>query len=144
MITLNFQEKLPKFGTLNYNKKLVTTEEPQKIFTQQRKSESITSIEIECSCPDPYCKNGLLIFYNGLNRYFSSRNIGSDAEVNIHPQHADNEKKANNIMWNPTEKSITELIEFTETVKEAIIFKKELLMELFAELQVSVQDYGEI
>jgi len=47
-------------------------------------------------------------------------------------------------MWNPTEESTNELIEFVETVKEAIIFKKELLTELFAELQVRVQDYGEI
>lgn len=144
MITLNFQEKLPEFGTLNYNKKLVTTEEPHKIFVQQRKSKGTTSVEIECSCPDPDCKNRLLIFYNGLNRYFSSRNIGSDTEINIHPQHDENEHRANNIMWNPTEESTNEFIEFIETAKEAIIFKKELLTELFAELQVYIQNYGEI
>ncbi|MEN9338557.1 MAG: hypothetical protein RI945_282 [Candidatus Parcubacteria bacterium] len=47
-------------------------------------------------------------------------------------------------MWNPTEESIAELMTFTETVKEAIIFKKELLSELFAELQVWIKNYEEI
>jgi len=62
MKTLNFQEKLPEFGILNYNKSFVTTEEPYKIFFQQRKSKGTTSVTVKCSCPDSFCKNNLLFF----------------------------------------------------------------------------------
>ncbi|MEN9338556.1 MAG: hypothetical protein RI945_281 [Candidatus Parcubacteria bacterium] len=70
MEIVNFQERLPEFGTLNHNGRLITTKEPSKIFAKQRKSKGSIILEMECSCSDPDCKNRLLFFYKWIGSIF--------------------------------------------------------------------------
>lgn len=137
MVTINFQENMPKFGT--FKNKTIGTQKPSKIFSEKEISKNGTMLNIKCSCGDSKCKNSITFFYDGLNCYTSSKNIGNDKQINILPCH-----KENNITWNPAEENVAEFVSFYKTVREAILFKQKLLDRLYAELLVRIKDYGEI
>ena len=144
MLVVNFKQMVPMFGTPNLGEKGIKTKGPDEIFKEQKKSEGRIMFDLRCSCTDSGCTNEITFSYNGLNHYTSSKNLGSDTEVNIHPYHKEQEGRANNVMWNPTEENVTQFVSFSETVREAIAFKKELLRGLFALLQVRIKGYDEI
>lgn len=144
MIVLNFKENPPEFSAANYDGNMITrTKGPYQIFAERKKSKGTILLHIRCSCGDSQCKNSISLYYNGLNHYAGSRNIGNDKQVDIHPSHKE-EGKASNIVWDPTEENIARFVEFSETAREAIAFKQELLKGLFAELQIRIIGYEEI
>lgn len=141
---VNFKEKVPEFGISTYENKATTTKSPYEIFKDQQKSKRTIFFEMKCCCSDPCCKNEISFYYNGLDHYASSKNLGSDKEVSINPCDGKEEGRANNVMWNPTEENVAQFIAFSETAREAIVFKQELLRGLYAELQVRIKGYDEI
>ena len=141
---INFNEKLPGFGSLNHDKTKIITKCPHEIFASQKQSEGITFFDMVCCCGDTDCKSEISFGYHGLNHYGNSRNLASDTDVYISPRHKEEKGRANNVMWNPSEENVAQFISFTETVREAIAFKQELLRSLYAELQVRIDGYGEI
>lgn len=143
-VTVNFKEKVPEFGTSTYEDKATTTKGPYEIFAIQKKSTGTVIFDMRCCCSDSDCKNEISFYYNGLNHYSSSKNLGSDKEVSIYPREEKEEGRANNVMWNPTEENVAQFIDFAETAREAIAFKQELLRDLYAELQVRIKGYDEI
>ena len=144
MIVKNFKEELPEFGNQNYNNRSVTTKGPYDVFAEQKISKGTVFFDMKCCCSDPDCKNNISYYYSGLNHYGSSKNLGNDAEVNIDQYHKEIKGRSDNVIWNPTKENVNEFIAFTETAREAIAFKQELLRSLYAELQVRISGYGEV
>lgn len=148
MTTFDFKNNQPEFGTqISHEDKSVKTKRPYDIFAKQKKSKGEILLVMRCACGDPNCRSSVSFHYSGLNHYGDSANLGSDTHVSINPYHEEAEGKADNVMWNPTEENVSEFINFSETVREAIAFKQKLLKDLYAELQVRIKgvDYeGEL
>jgi hypothetical protein len=141
---VDFKEKPPKFGEQNHDDKATKTKDPYKIFTENKKSKGTVLLDMRCSCTDSNCRNKISFYYNGLNHYFSSKNLGSDTEVSIQSCDKAEGEKYNNVMWDPTEENVLKFTNFAETAREAITFKQKLLNGLYAQLQVRIKGYNEI
>lgn len=142
MTTFDFNDKQPEFGTrISYENNSVKTKGPDEVFVKQKQSKGKILLDMRCTCGDPDCTNRISFHYSGLNRYGDSRNLGSDTQINIYPYHKEEKGKADNVMWNPTQENVYEFINFSDTVREAIAFKQELLKGLYAELQVRVKRF---
>ncbi|ETB63733.1 TPA: hypothetical protein DIC38_02945 [Candidatus Nomurabacteria bacterium] len=148
MTTFDFNDNQPEFRARVFDgDKSVKTERPYEIFGKTKKSKGTTFLDMECACGATDCVSRISFYYSGLNHYCNSRNLGSDTQININPSHKEENGRANNVMWDPTDENVSEFINFSETVREAIAFKQKLLNGLYAELQVRIKGidyYGEV
>ena len=143
-MVINFKTNPPEFGDSVRKDTTIRTKRPSEIFEKTKKSKGLTFLDIKCCCNSTNCKNGIYFYYAGLSHYCSSSNLASDTEVNINlSSHQENEEMANNVMWIPTEDNVAEFVAFSETSREAIAFKQELLIGLYATLQVRIEGYDE-
>ncbi len=143
MITLNFEENIPNFGTLTYDEKKIKTKDPSRIFAEQKKEEFMPLLNMKCTCGNPTCTNKISFFYEGLDLYGDSKKVGIRDDI-INILTCQDTKNAGNVKWNPTEENIVNFVSFSKTVREAILFKQKLLDGLYAELMVSIKGYSEI
>jgi hypothetical protein len=136
-MVVNFKKNPPEFSTPSKIGEVINTKSPDEVFKGK------IMFDMKCSCTTPNCKHRMTFYYPGLTYYCGLKNLSDETKINIMPPYSTEPGQVKNVIWDPVEEDVDAFVAFSKTIREAIVFKRELLKGLFALLQVRIKGYHE-